>query len=219
MADKNFFDNMINRMDTVRDKMLEDKRNKIHNALAKAFQEEEGVRIEKTSKGRKKKGSKVTKESNTRGNRFPTDEPIDLKPYFRKSKNAKKKATGGWYLVVPIRRFSTSSKKASKSQRMSRKLYDDVRAKAGGETDVTVVSDYLYDRNQKSSIPELNYKPKSKNISVKPNPTGRGNIYTAFRVVSDESPVNSWIINRGSAKQEDLSKRIKRIIKTVRRRS
>lgn len=211
------FDDFENRIVNATDKITTREQNKIHNALSHALQEEEGVKVIKVTKG-KKKGGKVTKETKDRG-LLPTDRPVDMKPYFRRSPKAKKTEGGGWHMIVPIRRYSTSSKKASKSQKMSRKLYDDVRSKADGQTDRTVVSDYLYDRNQVSPIPELNYTPKSNNITVQENPSGRGNIYTAFRVVSDKSPANSWIINRGTAKEENISNRIRKIIRTVRRAS
>lgn len=210
------FDDFQKRVDKTKDRISEDIRNRHYKALSQALAKEPGVKVKKEDKG-KTKGIRVTKEVDPQDDRFPTDRPVDLKPYFRRSPNAKKNANGGWSLVVPIRRYSTHSKKASYTQKMSRKLYDDVREKAGGETNRTIVSDYLYDRNQVSPIAELNYTPRSNNLYVQPNPTGRGNIYTAFRVVSDKSPANSWIINRGKAKEENLSTRIRKIIRAVKR--
>jgi len=209
------FDDIAKRTDKAKERIAENIRNKHHKALSEALKHEPGVKVKKEDKG-KKKSVKVTKDDTADEDRFPTDRPVDLKPYFRRSPKARKPATGGWSLVVPIRRYSTYSKNQSRARKLSRKAYDDVRRKAGGETNRTVVADYLYDRNQVSPIDELNYTPRTKNLTVQPNPTGRGNIYTAFRVVSDKSPANSWVINRGTAREDNLSNRIRRIIRSVR---
>lgn len=122
---------------------------------------------------------------------------IDLKPYFRRSSYSKRTEDGGWYLVVPIQR---------KSRDMSRRAYDQLRSIDISPSDQkTVVSDYLYDRRRNSDATMLNYTPKYKTITKKKTGKNRHS-YTVFRTVSDESPANSWILNRSKITEDKTSK-------------
>lgn len=183
-------------------------------ALQKELAKDENVNVTVS------RNSVTVKEETERNGRFgPGDGPIDMKPYFRRSPNAKQSKKGGWYLTVPIRLYTPSKdqQKQSRANRMTNRLYKDLVKQEPGEMHRELVSDYLYDKRQVSPIPELNYQPKSKNVTRLPNQSGRGGIYVAFRTVSDKSPANSWIINRKNASEENLSNRIKRIIRKVRR--
>lgn len=128
---------------------------------------------------------------------------IDLKPYFAKSPNRKINKEGKWYMYVPI---------SIKTRDMSRRAYDELRAQptpqvVGAKT--KLYTKYLYDRRQESSaVPSLNYKPRSNNITAIDKKWGSGTRreYIAFRTVNQDSPANSWIVNRGKANENDLSK-------------
>ncbi|UPI12077.1 hypothetical protein [Bacillus phage SBSphiJ6] len=122
---------------------------------------------------------------------------IDLKPFFAKSSKKKMKKGGGWYLTVPITR---------KTRNMSRKMYDQLRSvNTRPNTKKTVITDYLYDRRQISDSTMLNYNPRSKNITKERVGKNRHS-YVSYRTVSDKSPANSWIINRGKVNEADTSK-------------
>jgi len=122
---------------------------------------------------------------------------IDLKPYFARSSKKERKKDGGWYLTIPIKR---------KTRDMSRRMYDQLRSIDMSPNErQTVVSDYLYDRRRDSDASMLNYTPRSKNIEKRRSGNNR-HTYTAFRTVSDESPANSWMINRQNVNEKDTSK-------------
>lgn len=199
MATNQFFDRKMNDMESLKPKMTEEHVNTVYNALV------ERLGTDKVSKSK----TEVTVTSESVGS---TTDVIDLKKAFRQSKHAKQKSTGGWYMIVPIRRFTDRAKK-DQARGMSKKMYEQLRQAPNGN----VVSDYLYgNRTIKSQVPELNYKPKSNTITKKPNPKGRGSVYTSFRVVSDKSPANSWLLNRDKADPDDLSEEAKRIVSQVR---
>lgn len=124
---------------------------------------------------------------------------INLKPYFAMSPNKKYNEDGQWYLYVPMRK---------KTRNMSRKLYDDLRSKPLNKSgSTTVASDYLYDRRKTSpAVRSLNYKPKSNNVTINKNKDSTRRTYTVFRTVNANSPANSWILNRNTANEDDMSK-------------
>lgn len=124
---------------------------------------------------------------------------INLKPYFARSPHKKYSKDGHWYMSIPIRK---------KTRNMSRKLYDNLRSKPmSPKSSKTVVTPYLYDRRQQSpSSGNLNYTPKSNNVTMKSNKDNTRRSYTMFRTVSANSPANSWIINRNTANEDDMSK-------------
>lgn len=133
---------------------------------------------------------------------------IDLKPFFARSPKRKIKDDGGWYMVVPI---------ARKTRGMSRRMYDQLRAiDIRPDDERTVVSSYLYDRRRESDATMLNYTPKSQNITKKAEGSTRHS-YTSYRVVSDKSPANSWIINRGRVNKEDTSEQFIKDVDTLMR--
>ncbi|AYJ75161.1 hypothetical protein BSP36_074 [Bacillus phage BSP36] len=140
---------------------------------------------------RKPKYLQITeKRANKRG-------VIDLKPYFMRSSHKKVSKKGGWYLTVPI---------AIKKKQMSRRMYDQLRAvNMSSNTQKTVISDYLYDRRKLSEAPDLNYTPKTNNVTKQRIGRNR-HAYVAYRTVSSKSPANSWIINRSRVNESDTSK-------------
>jgi hypothetical protein len=162
--------------------------NKTLDSTMKSIKQQEPKNI---SAERKPKYIKLTEQ------RMESLGVIDLKPFFAKSGKAKKKADGGWYLRVPIRRTKRS---------MSRRMYEQLRGfdTQPGESR-TVISDYLYDRRKESSSDLLNYTPVSNNITKITGANGRSS-YVSFRTVSDKSSANSWIINREKVTEENTSK-------------
>lgn len=128
---------------------------------------------------------------------------VDLKPYFAKSPKRKVNKQGKWYMFIPI---------SMKTRSMSRRAYDDLRSQstpqlAGSQTKLS--TKYLYDRRQTSSaVPSLNYQPKAYTVTAFDRQWGEGTRreYVAFRTVTQDSPPNSWIINRGTANENELSK-------------
>ena len=63
----------------------------------------------------------------------------------------------------------------------------------------------LYSNRQTSDISLLNYQPKSNNLTRIAN-GNNGSTYVSFRTVSDKSNPASWILNRGMATSENMSK-------------
>lgn len=128
---------------------------------------------------------------------------IDLKPYFQNSSKRKINKEGNWYLFIPI---------SVKTRGISRRAYDELRAQptpgvAGEQT--TMYTKYLYDRRKTSpSVPSLNYKPRSNRVTAYDREWGAGTRreYIAFRTVNKDSPPNSWIVNRGRANEDQMSK-------------
>lgn len=122
---------------------------------------------------------------------------IDLKPFFANSDKVKETKSGGWYVVVPIRR---------KTRGMSRRMYDQLRGvEVAPGNSMTVATDYLYDRRRASEATMLNYEPQSNNITKQAGDNGRSS-YVAYRTISDKSPMNSWILNRDKVNKDDTSK-------------
>lgn len=127
---------------------------------------------------------------------------IDLKPYFANSPNRKINKEGKWYMYIPI---------SIKTRDMSRRAYDDLRSQATPQiagTKTKLYTQYLYDRRRESSaVPSLNYKPKDYNVTAIDKQWGSGTRreYVAFRTVTQDSPPNSWIVNRGKANEDELS--------------
>lgn len=122
---------------------------------------------------------------------------IDLKPHFARSNKRKQTDDGGWYLTIPIKR---------KARDMSRRMYEQLRAvDISPDQRKTVVSDFLYDRRRESGATMLNYEPKSNNIDKRKIGKNRHE-YVAFRTVSNKSPANSWVINRGNITEDKTSK-------------
>lgn len=141
---------------------------------------------------------------------------IDLKPHFQASSKAKKTKKGGWYLVVPIKRYEPTS---TKSNRMSEEEYEMLK---GVQMHQTVVDEYLLaDRDWTSPIRSLSYEPpRRQNITRKPKrnkqgvPMG-GSQFIAFRTVSNKSNPSSWIVNRQKADQDNFYKYADAITKLI----
>ena len=131
---------------------------------------------------------------------------IDLKPFFKKNSEPRHDDKGnvvGWYKVVPMRvKTYKNAQSNDKSNEMSKRMY----SKALRDAPMgNFYSDYLYDGRQTrlSKVKELNYVPKSNSITkLKDNKTNNQTRYIAFRVVSDQSPANSWLLNRSSVKSK-----------------
>lgn len=146
---------------------------------------------------------------------------VDMKPWFKKSKKVKRTKTGGWYMVVPIRKYTPSAKKVitSPSKGMRRDVYDAVRKlkPVHAETDYIITTSHnnLYKNYPliTSPILELNYERKSTRISkVK---KGKQAQYYTFRTVSDKSSPSSWLLNKDKEDVNNPSKEAQRIIKEV----
>jgi len=150
------------------------------------------------------------------------DQVIDLKEQFKRSPKRKRSKDGGWYLVVPIRLY-TSRSRHRESSGMSSRLYKDLNSRAmeEGQNSRNIVSDYLYDnrKGNTSATKELQYTPRSNNITKMKNNsmTGRGNKYVAFRTVSDKSHPSSWIVNRQKSNPFDQDDETKRIMDAVKK--
>lgn len=196
----NFFDNKIRALDLLQPELQANQAEDMRKALIDRFGSDKVKRFKNT----------VTVYEESVGR---SDKLIDMKPYFRNSRKAKRSSTGGWYMVVPIRRY-TNRKLSGKTKGMSKRLYNALNR---AENNSTVVSDYLYTNRKMSAIPELNYEPRSKTINKMKNPRGRGSIYVAFRTVSDRSPANSWIINRDKEDPDNMSDEARRIVREVQR--
>lgn len=133
---------------------------------------------------------------------------IDLKPFFKKNSEPRYDPKNhhriiGWYKVVPMRiKTYKNSESNEKSNEMSKRMY----SKALRDAPMgNFYSDYLYDGRETrlSKVKELNYVPKSNSITkLKDNKTNNQTRYIAFRVVSDQSPANSWLLNRSSVKSK-----------------
>lgn len=193
----NFFEQKMVQLDLFQSSVEKDTVNQYYNSLNGSLE-----------------GAEVEKRGNTINvyQQDTQDGVIDMKPFFRRSPKANRKEKGGWYMVIPVRRYASRKRKDSSSG-MSNRLYNSIRKADNGN----VVSDYLYDnRTSHSAVPELNYTPKSNNITKKNNPRGRGSIYISFRTVSDKSPANSWLLNRDQADPNDLTSEVERIINEVR---
>ena len=148
---------------------------------------------------------------------------IDLKKSFAKSPyrktfnrwdNDKQRVVRGWYMDVPIRRKTYRADRKDWSSYMTSGLYSALRK--ADEGTVQVSQDLLYAaRNSKLSanIGELNYEPKTSDINkITDSATGRSQ-YVAIRRVSSNSPPNSWLINRKSARRDDPE--VQRIIEEM----
>lgn len=152
----------------------------------------------------------------------PPGRVIDMKKAFARSPKRNIKKNGGWWMVIPMRRM-TSRTKSKDADGMSKRLYDDLRRQKlpKGVKSQTIVSDYLFDnRGAPSQVPNLNYEPKSHNITRIRNTdtmTQRGSRYVAFRTVSDKSHPASWLINRSTEDPDNLSDNAKEILRAVRR--
>lgn len=132
---------------------------------------------------------------------------IDLKPFFKKHGKPRHDKRGnvvGWYKIVPMRIKSyTNAESTNKSNEMSHRMYQEALAASMGTFKAT--EDYLYDGRETrlSRVKELNYKPRSTNLTkLKDNKTNNQTRYIAFRTVSDQSPANSWLLNRSSVKSK-----------------
>lgn len=123
---------------------------------------------------------------------------VDLKPFFKSSSMAKKKKkTGGWYMVIPIRR---------KVSGMSNAMYRQANAitiPVGNDTS-TSINTLLYENRKSPQISSANYTPVSNNLTRVRN--GKKSNYYAFRTVSDKSNPASWIMNRSKINDDNFSK-------------
>lgn len=146
---------------------------------------------------------------------------VDMKPWFRRSSKAKKTKSGGWYMVVPIRKYTPSAKKSvtNPSKGMRRDVYDAVRKLRPANNSSNYIETISHPNLYKnvplitSSIAELNYEPKTKNISkVK---KGRQAQYFSFRTVSDKSSPSSWLLHRDKEDVNNPSKEAQRIIREI----
>lgn len=195
------------------------------SAIRQYVQTQEGSGTEVQTKNRRRKKEITVRQFVDEGG------PIDLKPFFRRSQKARKTEKGGWYLVVPMRIKTYSSRKSTEAGRMSNRQYRETLSKfkelgpSHGKTQ-TIVSDYLYDNRRPGSelFPELNYEPLSKEkggyqISATQDERTGFRQYVAFRTVSDKSPANSWILNRETATETNLTRDIRRIINQLSRRN
>lgn len=201
MANNNFFDKQSRKVDKLK-KVAE-------NETAQRYTKTINKGIS-TGKAETKASRVVVSEEVKSGKN--TSRVIDLKEYFRKSPKAKQTSTGGWSLVVPIRRYANRKLK-DQARGMSSKLYKEMNR---SQNNTTVSSDYLYaNRTNTSSIPGLDYTPKSNNITKKTNPRGRGSVYISFRTVSNKSAPNSWILNKDKAEGTNLTAEVERIIREV----
>lgn len=194
-----FFDKKIRDMEKLKPILESQQLDAVQGALTKSLGSDKVTRT-KTS---------VSATSESVGS---STDVIDLKKSFRQSSKARLKRNGGWYLIVPIRRY-TSRKKKDSARGMSKKMYEELRQAPNGN----VVSDYLYsNRRPQSQVQELNYTTRSQNITKMDNKKGRGSTYVSFRVVSDKSPANSWLLNRDQVDPDDLSEEARRIVNQVR---
>lgn len=142
----------------------------------------------------------------------PPGDVIDLKKFFQQSTKRKETEDGGWYLVIPMRRYTG---KSDRSFGMSSRLYKDLLSQRREGGYAQLESSYLYDnRRPGSMISELNYETKSKTITRTPQKY-RGHQYVSFRTVSDKSHPASWVINRSKADPENKTKEVQRIIDEV----
>lgn len=123
---------------------------------------------------------------------------VDLKPFFKASPFAKRSKSGGWYLVVPIRR---------KVDGMSNALYRQAHSivippsKLSGTSTVSL----LYEnRSSNSTISYANYTPVSKNLTRISQ--GSKSMYVSFRTVSDKTSPSAWILNRDRINEDNFSK-------------
>lgn len=144
------------------------------------------------------------------------DDVVDLKKLFAQSPKRKDTEGGGWHMVIPIRRYTGRQKEVrEKSTGMSNRLYTGLLNQPIKRGYADLVSDFLYDnRREGSAIPELNYKPKSKNIT-RFSRRGGGHTYVSFRTVSDKSHPASWVINRSNTDPDNKTAEVRRIIKEV----
>lgn len=132
--------------------------------------------------------------------------PFDQKPFFAKSKKAKKKVGGGWYLTIPFRHATSSA--LAESSVFSSVLPKEVERVARDKFPSALKRSDLPEQYQKlgvrpgvvlSGVEIPEYKHKSAqyeglvriNISSTKN-ENRGGYFT-FRRVSDKSASNSWI--------------------------
>lgn len=180
-------------------------------AIGEATRDVEGV-------GVKQQDNKVAVTVEEESSSGPTD-VIDLKQYFKQSPNRKETIGGGWHMVVPIRRYTGRSEEVrEKASGMTSRLYKDLLTTPASEGYTNILSDYLYDnRRSTGPIPELNYEPKSKNITRMPK-KGRGHSYVSFRTVSDKSHPASWVLNRDKTEPNQRTPEVIRIIEEVKRR-
>lgn len=146
------------------------------------------------------------------------DDIVDLKRFFKASPNAKETKDGGWYMVIPIRRYTGRQRETrEKSTGMTNRLYQDLLSKQPPKGYQELASDYLYDnRRGGSPIKELNYTPKSKGITRIPQQY-RGHQYVSFRTVSDRSHPASWIVNRDKIRPNQKTAEVRRIVDEVKR--
>lgn len=149
---------------------------------------------------------------------------IDMKKWFARSPKRRDMKGGGWYMIIPIRRYTPNANQSDGSK-MSKEEYNFVKANTSLTTSKSgsnVVDDYLYsNRDWDSPIPELSYKPRSKTLTRVANTNKDGSTrktsnYYTFRTVSSKSPANSWLLNRQNVDPDNINSETQRIIDTVR---
>lgn len=135
---------------------------------------------------------------------------IDLKPFFAKSSKREIAKDGSWYVKVPIhikaREFRTSAV-------YKRALYEAKSLDAGESTTVSI-RDFLKGRTQ-NTLSSLQYTPKSDNLTISKNETGKRTSYTAIRTISSKSPASSWIVGRKKVNENNTSKTLQKDINNL----
>lgn len=140
---------------------------------------------------------------------------IDLKPFFKRSRSAKKMKNGGWFLIVPIQQ---TTRKMIKT--LGRKTYDNIRDAFGDSLTQTVSVEGLFDikNARQNTIAPLDYRPTSTNVSRNATRQSNGKVvgsYIMFRTVSSKSAPSSWVLNKNNVNDDNTSQRLKNDIQAL----
>lgn len=140
---------------------------------------------------------------------------IDLKPFFKNSKHARKTKGGGWFLVVPIQQ---STRKIV--QRLGRKTYDNIRDAFGDSLVQSVSVEGLFDikNARQNTLQGLDYRPTSTTVSRNSTRQSNGKVtgsYIMFRTVSSKSAPSSWVLNKNNVNEDNTSQRLQNDVQAL----
>lgn len=139
---------------------------------------------------------------------------IDLKQSFARSPHKKRKASGGWYMVIPIGLPYDRGRKAYGSKAWNIPVKGNYGTYNGLASPKQLQQ--RLGKSQHGVLPQLQYSWRGSSVDKRQKgPSGKRSSYFQFRTVSDKSPASSWIINRQGASQDQTTQDLGPIISQV----